>query len=397
MRFFNTLLTSLLVFTLIGCQTKKDENPNIKQLELYLTIPEAIQTTDFISIGSNINNWDPSDSLYAMTKIDPTSFILKLEIDVSLGSQTIEYKYTIQSIDNENPWSKVEKGSNNEEINNRVIKISKDSPKITKVEDRVLMFNSLSSKSTVIGNLDLYTLDMTPLNRKRTIRVWTPTSYDPNGTKKYPVLYMQDGQNLFDQYTSFAGEWGIDESIEALIKDKGIDGFIVVGIDNGGALRMDEYTPNWVDQPTKEGALYGRFIVEALKPFIDKNYHTLAEKEHTLIGGSSMGGLISFYIGLKHKDTFGHILAMSSSFQINTQDARLAFINTLEMNDLPKLYLDSGYPGDNSKYVDLVKQELLDKGYLETLIFTKKTEGHSHNEKAWQLRFPEAISWLFNL
>lgn len=258
------------------------------------------------------------------------------------------------------------------------------------------MFNEYSGNSTVVGNLDTFKMTIPILNRERIIRVWTPSNYEPKGTKRYPILYMHDGQNLFDKYTSFAGEWGIDETIEELIQNKGIDGFIVVGIDNS-EHRMNEYTPNWSDMIDAEGGLYGEFIVNVLKPHIDENYLTLTAKEHTMIGGSSMGGLISFYIGLKYKNTFGHILAMSSSFHRNTKEARQEFINSLTTENLPKLYLDSGYPKDNSEYVDVVKQELINKGYPESLIYTRKVEGHSHNEASWRSRFPEAISWLFNI
>lgn len=259
------------------------------------------------------------------------------------------------------------------------------------------MFNNYNNKTTVVGNLDIFKMTMKSLNKKRTIRVWTPSNYNPNGTKRYPVLYMHDGQNLFDKYTSFAGEWGIDEAISELINQNKTDGFIVVGIDNGGEHRMTEYTPNWSDMTKAEGGLYGEFIVNELKPHIDKNYLTLTKKEHTMIGGSSMGGLISFYLGLKYKDTFGHILAMSSSFHRNTLEARQAFINSLTIENLPKLYLDSGYPQDNSEYVDVVKNELINKGYPENLIYTRKVEGHSHNEASWRIRFPEAIKWLFEI
>lgn len=388
-------MSLLLLTTLLACKQPKEDF--IRTVEFKVTIDDPISSDDFISLGSNLNDWDPSNVSYALTKLTPTTYHLILDIDVSESDQTIEYKYTIQSFDNDNPWSKVEKGANNEEIPNRKIIITKESLKRTVVLDTVVMFNNSTDKSTVVGNLDIFKLKMAPLDKERTIRVWTPSSYDKNGSIHYPVLYLQDGQNLFDQYTSFSGEWGIDESIESLIEALKIDGFIVVGIDNGGVLRMDEYTPNWIDHEDKLGGLYGEFIVHTLKPFIDDKYLTLKEKEHTLIGGSSMGGLISFYIGLKHSETFGHIMAMSSSFQINTQEARQAFIASLLLTNTPKLYLDSGYPGDNSEYVDVVKQELLNRGYPESLIYTKKTEGHKHNESAWRGRFPEAIKWLFDL
>ena len=394
MKKFFIILMSLFLLVLTSC--KKDENPHIRTLELNLTLDDTISNEDYISIGSNLNDWDPTNTDYALTKVTSTKYKLVLEIDISGGAKEILYKYTIQSFSNENPWSKVEKGANGEEISNRKVVISKNTEKVLKVEDKVAMFNEYSSNSTVVGNLDIFTMTMTSLNKTRKIRVWTPSSYDPNGTKRYPVLYMHDGQNLFDKYTSFAGEWGIDESIETLIESKGIDGFIVVGIDNGSD-RMIEYTPNWSDTPEMEGGKYGEFIINELKPHIDKNYLTLKDRENTMIGGSSMGGLISFYIGLKYKDTFGHILAMSSSFHRNTIDARQEFINSLTLENLPKLYLDSGYPKDNSEYVDVVKAELINKGYPESLIYTRKVDGHTHSEASWQKRFPEAISWLFNI
>ena len=298
MKKFLIILMSLFLIALTSC--KKDENPHIRTLELNLTLAEAISNEDYISIGSNLNDWDPTNTFYALTKVTSTKYKLVLEIDISGGDKEILYKYTIQSFSNENPWSKVEKGANGEEISNRKVVISKNTEKVLKVEDKVAMFNEYSSNSTVVGNLDIFTMTMTSLNKTRKIRVWTPSSYDPNGTKRYPVLYMHDGQNLFDKYTSFAGEWGIDESIEALIESKGIDGFIVVGIDNGSD-RMIEYTPNWGDTPEMEGGKYGEFIINELKPHIDKNYLTLKDRENTMIGGSSMGGLISFILALNIK------------------------------------------------------------------------------------------------
>lgn len=395
MRVLSLVISFLLIANLLACKPQQDDF--IKTVEFKLTIDDPISSDDYISIGSNLNDWDPSNQSYALTKLTPTTYQLILDIDVSKGNQTIEYKYTIQSFTNDNPWSKVEKGANNEEIPNRKLIITKESLKRTVVLDTVAMFNSATDKSTVVGHLDVFKLKMTSLDKERTIRVWMPSSYDKKGSRKYPVLYLQDGQNLFDQYTSFSGEWGIDESIESLIETLKIDGFIVVGIDNGGVLRMDEYTPNWIDHEDKLGGLYGEFIVHTLKPFIDDKYLTLKEKEHTLIGGSSMGGLISFYIGLKYSNTFGSIMAMSSSFQINTPEARQHFIRSLDLSVAPKLYLDSGYPGDNSEFIDTVKQELINQGYDESLIYTKKTEGHKHNESAWRARFPEAIKWIFNL
>src|SRR5690554_456652 len=152
-------------------------------------------------------------------------------------------------------------------------------------------------KSTVVGNLEIIKNFYIPeLNRSRTIRIWTPSNY--NKAIKYPVIYMHDGQNLFDDYTSFAGEWGVDETIEDLIHNNITNGFIVVGIDNS-KHRMNEHAPNWGDVKGAEGELYAKFIVETLKPYIDNNYNTLKNLNNTIIIGSSMGGLISFLYRFK--------------------------------------------------------------------------------------------------
>ena len=125
---------------------------------------------------------------------------------------------------------------------------------------------------------------------------------------------MHDSQNLFDNYYSFAGEWGIDETLNSLF-NAGDYGCIVVGVDNGGVERINEYSP-WVNASYGggDGDKYARFIVETLKPYIDQNYRTSPEREKTGIMGSSMGGLISFYIGLKYQEVFSKIGIFSPSF-----------------------------------------------------------------------------------
>jgi predicted alpha/beta superfamily hydrolase len=130
------------------------------------------------------------------------------------------------------------------------------------------------------------------LNRYRRIWIYLPVSYATSG-KKYPVLYMHDGQNVFDDSTSFSGEWGVDETLDTLeIKTKEV---IVVAIDNGGDKRMNEYSPYDMDRFGKgEGDLYVDFLVNTLMPYINRNYRTKKYGRNTFVAGSSMGGLISF-------------------------------------------------------------------------------------------------------
>src|SRR5262249_27403903 len=130
------------------------------------------------------------------------------------------------------------------------------------------------------------------------------------GNRHYPVLYMRDGQNLFDPATGFAGnEWHLDEVAQKLISEGKIEPLIIVGIDNTGKERMQEYTSGLGDR----APAYERVVVEEVKPFIDFHYRTMPEPEHTALGGSSLGGLITLHIGLKYSKFFSKLLVMSPS------------------------------------------------------------------------------------
>ena len=160
---------------------------------------------------------------------------------------------------------------------------------------------------------------MPQLNRTRRIWIYLPPSY--RATKiYYPVLYMHDGQNLFDNATSYSGEWGIDEYLDSIFT-LGKKEVIVVGIDNGLSKRMNEYNPYSFRQYGKgEGDEYVDFLVKNLKPFIDKHYRTLPGKKDTYIAGSSMGGLISLYAVLKYPAVFGGAGIFSSRLSDSTRN-----------------------------------------------------------------------------
>lgn len=145
------------------------------------------------------------------------------------------------------------------------------------------------------------------------IWLYLPPNYT-NSIKKFPVIYMHDGQNLFDDATSYIGEWKIDETLNELFKKTG-KGFIVVGIENAGEQRINEYTPFKNEKyGGGKGNIYIDFLINEVKPYIDKNYRTKTNAKNTAIIGSSLGGLISFYGGLKYPIVFGKIGALSTSF-----------------------------------------------------------------------------------
>ena len=162
---------------------------------------------------------------------------------------------------------------------------------------------------TLTGNVTIIEAFPAPeLGGTRRLWLYLPPGYDTSD-RRYPVLYMHDGQNLFDVATSFAGEWEVDESLDALVREGRLPGLIVVGIDNAGDARLDEYSP-WRDRQLGKGGrgdAYAAFLIRTLKPHVDRTWRTLPDAAHTGIAGSSMGGLISLYAGLRHPEVFGRI------------------------------------------------------------------------------------------
>ena len=232
----------------------------------------------------------------------------------------------------------------------------------------------------------------------RRVWVYLPPGYDSSGLR-YPVLYMHDGQNLFDPEASYSGEWGVDEAIDGLYREKKTPGAIVVGIDNGGPARWDEYSP-WcgLDGSGRcKGAKYARFIVNGLKPMVDKKLRTLPGREHTAIAGSSLGATISFYMALKYPEVFSRAGLFSPAFWFARAEAKSLLKKAGVARGL-RIYMDVGTnEGDHGK-------EYIRDAKAMSALFSKKKgvtqrfildEGGIHNEKDWARRFPGAFLWLF--
>lgn len=265
------------------------------------------------------------------------------------------------------------------------------------------------------------TIPYTGLSR----RVWVclPNGYE-DSHKRYPVLYMHDGQNLFDKETSYAGvTWEVQEAVtQAMIQGKS-EGLIVVGIDNASVDgnevvgRLDEYSP-WINTELKAmlasrfsrdvggfGDHYARFLVEELKPIIDSRFRTLTDRDNTGVAGSSMGGFISLYIGLVYDDVFSKVGAFSTAVWFK-EDELLKLIHEHGPDTNSKWYLDIGTKETSSDevanfnqiYLDgtmAVYDALLEVGAKEDHIKLVVDEGAEHKEEAWARRFPDALCWLF--
>ena len=233
-------------------------------------------------------------------------------------------------------------------------------------------------------------------NISHKIWVYVPPNYTTSN-KKYPVIYMHDAQNLFDATTSYAGEWKVDETLNDLYKTTG-KGFIVVAVENGGAERINEYTP-WEHKKYGggKGEFYIDFLKNTLKPYIDATYRTKKQAKHTAIIGSSLGGLISYYGGLKYPKTFGKIGALSTSFWFS--DAIEDFTKNYGKNKKSKLYLLVGEKEGKDVVVNTEKYKnlLIETGFKSKNITSKINPDGAHNEAFWSAEFLEVIQWLYNI
>jgi len=272
-------------------------------------------------------------------------------------------------------------------------------------------YKSLNAAHTVVGDLRVWkAFPSQELGNTRDILVWLPASY-ASTDRRYPVLYMHDGQNVFDANTSYAGEWQADETMTALAAE-GYEA-ILVGIPNANERRAIEYCPypftrQGVSYPGM-GADYIRFIVETLKPAIDRDFRTRPDAAHTGIAGSSMGGLISLYGFLTTPEVFGFCGAFSPAYWF--ADSRLLTTIQERATGAGRVYVDVGtqegptlanwnYQGRDlhAMYRDGVRalrNALISKGYVlgDSLLYVE-AEGDAHNEAAWARRLPNALRYL---
>jgi predicted alpha/beta superfamily hydrolase len=234
----------------------------------------------------------------------------------------------------------------------------------------------------------------------RDIRVYLPPRYDADSARRYPVLYLHDGQNLFDPETSFKkGEyWRVGETASALIDGGRLSPLIVVGIGNTGPRRLHEYTPSHDRRRGGGGAdLYGRFLVEELKPFVDGTYRTVPEGSSTGLGGSSLGALVSLYVGLKHPHVFSRLAVMSPSVW---WDRRVILRHVRDARPGPhsRIWVDIG-TREGVTHVHnarLLKAGLVKSGWGEGVnLHYEEVAGGTHSESEWGARFDRVLEFLF--
>ncbi len=346
--------------------------------------------------ASNLNGWNPSSKEYQFVK-NSLGFY-ELIVDVP-SVELISFKIT------KGTWDLVESDERGKDISNRIIEISKiknDTTIVVKINRWKDEFVNTPKLSTASKNVKIISenFPLRILGKTRRIWVYTPSDY-LTSTKKYAVMYMHDGQNLFDELTGPFGEWGVDECMDTMTKKLNLD-LIIVGIDNGLSDRLSEYSPYDFNVKPDEvnvwdvkgkGTEYLESLVNDLKPFIDSVYRTKKDAKNTVICGSSMGGLISLYGLMRYPNVFGRAGVFSPAFWTNME----ALKNEIATNK-------TGWKGN----VYMIAGELEGKRYTDNMdeistllqakgkknIISKTIKKGQHNEMFWRRELPDFLTWV---
>jgi alpha-glucosidase len=333
-------------------------------------------------IAGSFNGWNPRDKNYQFQKNDEGNYFLGTKLE----DGNYEFKIT------RGGWDKVECKKGGADIQNRSFKLTSDTTINMTVEEWADNIEKKPGVSTASKNVHIIdTAFLIPqLNRTRRVLIYLPPDYTA-AKKHFPVLYMHDGQNIFDDLTSFAGEWNVDETLDSISNHR--KEMIVVAIDHGGSKRINEYCPYDMEKFGEgEGDKYVDFLVKTLKPFVDKNYRTLKTKQNTFIAGSSMGGLISMYAVLKYPRVFGGAGIFSPSFWVGPKifddiKARGGKVNS-------KIYFYcGGQEGENMQpYTEKAFSEMR-KVSNSKMVCIIRPDG-KHSEWVWKEEFPLFYLWL---
>ncbi|MCS3870085.1 putative alpha/beta superfamily hydrolase [Chryseobacterium ginsenosidimutans] len=340
-----------------------------------------------IYITGNFNNWNPKDSRYQFTKLDSQNYFI--EIEDSILPNIIEYKFT------KGGWENVELDQYGNITPNR--KVPKSTGKVSdSIEKWRLNWGPFKDEYFPIAEIISEQFYIPQLERYR--KVWALLPYDYYvSNKSYPVLYLQDAQNLFNEGSGY-GNWEIDKKL-SILAEYGRGDVIVIAIEHGSEERIKEYIfDNDNVAHGSEGKKYIRFITDTLKPFVDEHYRTKRDRDNTGIGGSSLGALISIYGGFLYPEVYSKLLIFSPSLWV---EANNNFpLMSFRVPFKTKIYLYGGGQ-EGAKMVKRIHvfEEYLKRWEKKNLFdFEFRTninpEG-THNEFYWSQEFPRAIEWLY--
>ncbi|WDF80184.1 alpha/beta hydrolase-fold protein [Mucilaginibacter sp. KACC 22773] len=345
-------------------------------------IPPLKNQSESLFLAGNFNGWNPADSAW---KLLPDG-IGGYRLLTAMPKGIYNYKITRGS------WDKVECTATGKPADNRSLIITGDTIIVLDVAAWQDNFAPAEKKHTTTARVHIISgkFEMPQLNRQRRIWIYLPENYT-SSKKRYPVIYMHDGQNLFDEYTSGYGEWGLDELMDKVPPQKQC---IIVGIDHGGDFRITEYDPYDSKYGKGRGDDYVEFLAQTLKPYIDTHYKTMADAKNTTIAGSSMGGLISMYATLKYPGVFGNAGIFSPAFWIAPQIYDLA--KQKAISHKTRFYFVCGDAESEDMVADMQKMASIIKnnGAKPENAPVTIIKGSSHNEKQWNGDWPGFYNWL---
>ncbi|MBN2780793.1 MAG: alpha/beta hydrolase [Candidatus Marinimicrobia bacterium] len=361
---------------------------------LTLSIPDTLPEGTGVYLAGNFNNWNPGDPNFRMIRKRPGKYTFETE----LPRQEAEFKFTLGN------WDRVETRANGMSRPNRKETLRQ------RVLNRHYVVKAWAEPGDagktaprIAGNMEIIEAFPIPqLDRTRRIWIWLPPGYESDSAS-YPVLYLHDGQNCFSTETAFGDEWHVDETLFRMMERNKMGKIIVVAVDNGEDRRMNEYAPfpfHYAGREIEaEGALYGSFIAETLKPYIDEHYRTQPGRLNTGIMGSSMGGLISLYIGLEHQQIFSKVGALSSSFGLNNKEL-IAFIKEKGKEHPMRIWMDIGSEESAAEEMEphqlAVYRALTEAGWkADREVVFKRIPGAKHDENSWSKRFHKVIKYLY--
>jgi predicted alpha/beta superfamily hydrolase len=328
-----------------------------------------------------LGNWNPAT--VGLMKVSDTLWTKSFTLT---NGTEIEYKFTLGS------WEREALNENKQVPQNSVLYIQRDTIitlKITNWGKQIspLVYGQITGKVNYHHNFNADKI------ADRDLIVWLPPGYDENADERYPVLYMHDGQNIIDPATSsFGFDWQVDETADSLIKSGDIQKIIIVGINNS-KNRWGEYTPG------DTGKAYMDFIVNKVKPFIDSHYRTFSGRENTAIGGSSLGGLISFMMVWEYPEVFSKAICVSPAFQIGALDYVQNVLKYSGEKKQVKIYIDNGGVGLDKRFqpgVDEMLRALNSRDFLQGRdIYYYFDTNAQHSEMFWASRFWRALKFLF--
>ncbi|MCA9730878.1 MAG: histidine kinase [Deferribacteres bacterium] len=370
------LLFSLFFF-IIACN-----HDQTVQITFRVIVPNANDSTEVFITGNHesLGNWHPNAVELVRNKGEKQFSVIR----VFPAGVELEYKFTRGN------WSTERIEDDGSIPGNFRLKTTKDTTIVCEINR--WRDEGIKASGQITGKVEYYPDMSFPGILQRNVIVWLPPNYETE-KRQYPVLYMHDGQNVFDPATSYLGfDWQADETADSLIRTGKMEPVIIVGIYNS-----DERTADYSD--TENGRAYQKFIIEKLKPLIDKTYRTKKGPKDTAVMGSSMGGLASFLLAWNHPEIFGKAACLSPAFIEPFEESSVKMVESSSLKPDVQFYMDNGTVGLEAKLqpgCDAMLQALHAKGYTDSVdLLWYQDQSAEHNEPAWANRLWRSFQFLF--